>query len=531
MDEPLLKVLEDEIRRAKRRIVRIRDNGVEIVYKPTFISATHKKIKSYENTNNGTDLEKSGNYCVTRKDGVIITIGVGDTNGDGTNNGEVFLAKAFKLSQLKSDNLSSIEEKIKESLQNVFLKAVVQYRETVSSQIDGKKKNAFSTPSKEECNECLEDLVDPEVDVEKANAILKKIIAELKKIPNIKEPWTEYRAVLENRRYVDTEGNKITESNFAGKYIIGAKGIKTRDGRIIDEYCEIYTFNNPEEMLLEEKIAEVLERVKKRINEIIESKPVEAGVYQCIFDAEAACTLIHEAFASHLLTGEWAESSGRSLKLGQRILNYPLNVCMDPTINGFGSFKFDEEGIKARRIELIKNGKIAGYLHNRITAGRNSTKSSGHMRNESFEPGEPRESNLFIDSQEAITDKELWTKFLENLKQTNQKGIYVAGGDGEVDEDGFFVMTGGLLYEVNQNGDMIPVSSAYIRCDVSDIANNILGIGESKTHTSFCGSESGIVPVQETGPSMLINNVKIFEEKKNITAGAEVEEERDTDVA
>jgi TldD protein len=47
---------------------------------------------------------------------------------------------------------------------------------------------------------------------------------------------------------------------------------------------------------------------------------------------------------------------------------------------GLGSFGFDDEGVKAHKIDLIKSGILTGYLSSRETAARIARPSSGAMR-------------------------------------------------------------------------------------------------------------------------------------------------------
>jgi TldD protein len=58
-----------------------------------------------------------------------------------------------------------------------------------------------------------------------------------------------------------------------------------------------------------------------------------------------------------------------------------INVVSDPTHDyGLGSFGYDDEGAKSHRVDLIKDGILAGYLSSRETAARIGRKSSGAMR-------------------------------------------------------------------------------------------------------------------------------------------------------
>ncbi|MEE9443475.1 MAG: TldD/PmbA family protein [candidate division Zixibacteria bacterium] len=70
-----------------------------------------------------------------------------------------------------------------------------------------------------------------------------------------------------------------------------------------------------------------------------------------------------------------------SLQYGSEI----VNVHIDSTIpHGLGSFIWDDEGVKSRRTQLIKNGKLINYLSSREMSGRVGLNSSGNMRAEGW---------------------------------------------------------------------------------------------------------------------------------------------------
>ncbi len=58
-----------------------------------------------------------------------------------------------------------------------------------------------------------------------------------------------------------------------------------------------------------------------------------------------------------------------------------VNITADATIkDGLGSFGFDDEGVPAQRIVIIKNGKLKDFLTSRETALKFGKKSNGTMR-------------------------------------------------------------------------------------------------------------------------------------------------------
>jgi TldD protein len=62
-----------------------------------------------------------------------------------------------------------------------------------------------------------------------------------------------------------------------------------------------------------------------------------------------------------------------------------VTVTSDPsTPGGLGSYGYDDEGIAAAPVTLIKNGVLVDYLSSRESAARLGTVSSGAMRGESW---------------------------------------------------------------------------------------------------------------------------------------------------
>lgn len=70
-----------------------------------------------------------------------------------------------------------------------------------------------------------------------------------------------------------------------------------------------------------------------------------------------------------------------SLKYGSDI----VTVTSDPSaVGGLGSYGYDDEGVPAAPVALIKNGILADYLSSRESAARLGASSSGAMRAESW---------------------------------------------------------------------------------------------------------------------------------------------------
>jgi len=58
-------------------------------------------------------------------------------------------------------------------------------------------------------------------------------------------------------------------------------------------------------------------------------------------------------------------------KLGKQICSKIVNIYADPTIEGgAGSYLYDDEGVKAKRVDIIQDGRFVDFLTSRETAKR-----------------------------------------------------------------------------------------------------------------------------------------------------------------
>ena len=76
----------------------------------------------------------------------------------------------------------------------------------------------------------------------------------------------------------------------------------------------------------------------------------------------------------------WFFKDLRENQIGQQIASPLVNALSDPTIEGFGSFKYDHDGTPARRAYHIRNGTFEEFLNNRQTAGIVGSEPNGSSR-------------------------------------------------------------------------------------------------------------------------------------------------------
>ncbi len=171
------------------------------------------------------------------------------------------------------------------------------------------------------------------------------------------------------------------------------------------------------------KVEEWLEHDLKFLKELIEKgeKPPSKG--DVILSPYITGLIAHEScghpFEADRILGREAAQAGKSYAsqdlLGKKFANDCINIADDPTIpNSYGFYKYDDEGVRARKRILIKDGIVNEFLHNRQTAYKMQCKSNAsaratygkepiiRMANTFFMPGDYSLEELIEDVKEGV---------------------------------------------------------------------------------------------------------------------------------
>lgn len=144
------------------------------------------------------------------------------------------------------------------------------------------------------------------------------------------------------------------------------------------------------ELIKELKFEENCERIAQQAQALLSAKECPSGIKTIVLDGPQLSLQIHESIGHPLeldrVLGAEKNFSGTSfatldklnkLKYGSDI----VNVVTDSSYpGGLGTFGYDDEGVKAKREYLIKDGVLVGYLTSRETAPRIKTSSNGSMK-------------------------------------------------------------------------------------------------------------------------------------------------------
>jgi len=263
---------------------------------------------------------------------------------------------------------------------------------------------------------------------------------------------------------------------------------------------------------------QVRKKIKILADIILSAKKPPEGEIDIILGPDVAGIISHENCghpheADRILGREGAqagESYLREHKLGFKIGNECVNVFEDPTIpDSYGFYLYDDEGVKARRRELIKNGIFTEMLQNRETAAQFNIQSNAaaraiaydreplvRMANTFFAPGDYSFEEMVEDIKLGI----LMSSFTEwNIDDKRLQSKYVG-------QEAYLIQNGQVTNTL--------VLKPALEISSPGLFGSIDAQGKENTiewQGAFCGkSEPGQgCPVWTGGPFIRLRNVRL----------------------
>ncbi len=245
------------------------------------------------------------------------------------------------------------------------------------------------------------------------------------------------------------------------------------------------------------------EKVAKRAVEQLKAKTPKGGVFPVVLGSNVVGVFVHEAFG-HLAEADLALSGGvLANNLGKKIASDVVTFYDDGTVSdAFGSFRYDDEGVPAQKTLLIKDGVVAGLMHNRETAAKFNVAPTGNARAEDFRI-EPiiRMRNTFMEPRDHS---------LEELIEGVRKGYYFKSfRGGQANIDGTFQVGIQEAYEIVKGEIGEPVRNASISGNTLETLFKVDAAGKDfELWPGRCGKGQTAF-ICDGGPSIRVNEVTV----------------------
>lgn len=238
--------------------------------------------------------------------------------------------------------------------------------------------------------------IDPfQVSLEMKVELLLKIDEICRKVKGVQTVLGEMGFVRTHQIFANSEGSFIEQTLFlsgAGYSVTAANGNEIQKRSFPASFGGQWS-SMGYELIEVWPLLEEAPRVADEAVALLKAKPCPVGEKDLIIDGSQLALQIHESCGHAIeldrVLGYEANFAGTSFltldKLG--VFQYGsniVNIVADATLEhgpGAGTFGFDDEGVPAQSFDIVREGKLVGYLTSRETAKSiGQARSNGTMR-------------------------------------------------------------------------------------------------------------------------------------------------------
>ena len=268
-------------------------------------------------------------------------------------------------------------------------------------------------------------------------------------------------------------------------------------------------------------VGRAIDSLLLRLDSLRGAKVGEPYAGPVVLEGPAAAVYVHEVLGHRLESHRLRKNTdGQTFlrKRGERVAAPEFSLVDDPSVAVWdgeavhGFYRVDDEGTPARRAELVRDGKLVGFLDGRATLAPEDS-SNGHGRG--F-PQISRMGTTILSASKTSTREELRARFLEMLRERKlpyglvvhdlREGYTVTGrtfpqtfslhalsatrvwADGRPDEP---------VRGINLTGS--PLAS---------LSHLVAASDRMALFNGYCGAENGWVPVSSIAPDLLFETLE-----------------------
>jgi predicted Zn-dependent protease len=344
--------------------------------------------------------------------------------------------------------------------------------------------------------------------------------------------FREYPAVYQNLAmlsvqnetdyFVSSEGSRIVMPHRLARIVVFAV-TRADDGMDLfrDQTWEAETVDGlPTQAAMEAQLREL----GKSLEALRKAPMTEPFNGPAILSGRAAAVFFHEVLG-HRLEGQRqrGDDEGQTFtkELNKEVLPPFLSVSDDPTQTTFGktwlsgNYSYDDEGQKARNVELIKDGVLKTFLMSRLPIASFSS-SNAHGRAQTGHIPTGRQGNLIVTSTKTVSDAALRQQLIEEAKKQGKPyGLFfedISSGFAVTQRNSpqAFQVIPLVVYRVYVDGrpDELVRGVSIVGTPLASMKRILATSDKSEVFNGECGAESGSVPVSAIAPAMLLSEME-----------------------
>ncbi len=359
-------------------------------------------------------------------------------------------------------------------------------------------------------------------DTQQIEALLVKVSDLTQGKPFVLNSSFSFEVKTGSRYFVDSVGTQLKTPVRLARLMYTLEG-KTADGSRVSR-SEFYDVLDEKELPSEEKLTADIKKSLQELQDLLNAPEAEPITAPTLLKNRAMAVFVHEVLG-HRMEGhrQKEDDFGRTFtdKIGQEVVSPLLTIVDDATLSHYnniplrGFYQYDEEGVKARPVILVKEGVLKEFLMSSSPIKGFPT-SNGHGRGEMGKRPVARMGNTRVIASQTVPYEELEQQLLEEIKrQQKPYGFIIEDLSGgftttQTNYPQTFKLTPTLVYRVYADGRKEMVRGADIVGTPLAAFHEVMAAADDyDVFNGSCGAESGWVPVSGIAPSVLLRKLEI----------------------
>jgi predicted Zn-dependent protease len=358
--------------------------------------------------------------------------------------------------------------------------------------------------------------------------VLRAVSATLAEGGVVRDGAVELSASATTSRFASTEGTRIRQSRVQLTLSVSLDTVAD-DGSVLD-LSTIFVATSPAGLPSPDRLAAEVVALRDQLVALRDAPEQEPYSGPVLLSDRAAGVFFHEVFGhrmeGHRLKRVDNAQTFRS-RVGTKVLPTFLSVVDDPTLKerlGIplnGTYAYDDEGVAAQRVTLVKDGVLQGFLQSRSTVTAQDV-SNGHGRRSGGKAPVTRQGNLIVESTQSLSDAALRERLRAIANERGLPyGLYIDRIQG-----GFTFTERGTPNAFNV--DVLVAYRVFVDGRPDELVRGIDLIGTpleafgqivaagvpTSLFNGVCGAESGWVPVSAVAPPVLVRQLETQRKEK-----------------
>jgi predicted Zn-dependent protease len=366
------------------------------------------------------------------------------------------------------------------------------------------------------------DIARLDVDIPAWEDTIRRASAVFAESPVAIDPSVSLSVDRDTRWFVSTEGHRLRTTTSRARIDISADTV-AEDGSWLS-IRRSFDAATPDGLPAPEAIVATVRRAVDELTSLRDAPEEEPYVGPAILSGRASAVFFHEIFG-HRVEGhrlkQVTDAQTFRNRIGQSILPAFLSVHDDPTLVRYadqdlrGHYLFDDQGVRATRVTLVRDGVLEGFLQSRSTVGEGAL-SNAHGRRQAGLAPVTRQGNLIVTPSEVLSEDELRARLLAEVRAAGLPyGLMIDDIDGgftftDRDIPNAFQIDVRIARRVFVDGrpDELVRGIDLIGTPLATFAMILAAGPTPEVFNGTCGAESGWVPVSAASPALLIREIE-----------------------